>query len=252
MRHPSPAFRPARWIVIPLVLACASVAQAQIPATAENLQYFPKDIPREELIQRMRQFSFALGVRCQHCHTGGNGISFEGVNFASDEKDAKRKARHMLRMVDEINGRVLQGLPSRVSPPAAVACVTCHRGLPVPRTLGAVLEHVIQTESAAAAAARYRQLRQDASHLGQYNFGEWTLNELASELHRSGRTDAGITMLLTNAEFYPKSAAIDQLLADLYLAKGDTGAAIQRLRAVLDRQPGNARASQLLAELEKR
>ena len=48
----------------------------------------------------MREFSFALNVRCQYCHTGGDGISFEGVNFASDEKPAKVKARAMLRMVD--------------------------------------------------------------------------------------------------------------------------------------------------------
>ena len=55
-----------------------SRAAPQIPEKFENLQFFPKDIARDSLINIMRGFSFALGVRCQHCHTGGDGISFEG------------------------------------------------------------------------------------------------------------------------------------------------------------------------------
>ena len=42
--------------------------------------------PDTALIQRMREFSFALGVRCQHCHAGGNGVSLEGVSFKSDDR----------------------------------------------------------------------------------------------------------------------------------------------------------------------
>ena len=75
-------------------LLAAPVA-AQMPEKFENLQYFPKDIPRDSLIQHMRAFSLTLGVRCQYCHTGGDGVSFRGVNFASDEKPAKRKARRV-------------------------------------------------------------------------------------------------------------------------------------------------------------
>jgi hypothetical protein len=37
----------------------------QAPWKTENLQYFPKDIERPALTQRMREFSLALGVRCQ-------------------------------------------------------------------------------------------------------------------------------------------------------------------------------------------
>src|SRR5690349_6867594 len=77
-------------------------ASAQIPEKFENLQYFPKDIPRDTLVNVMRGFSFALGVRCQFCHAGGDGVSFQGVNFASDDKVTKRNARFMLRMVDSL------------------------------------------------------------------------------------------------------------------------------------------------------
>src|ERR1043165_199505 len=99
---PAPALEEpmrALMVVAGIVLTSLS-AWAQAPPPPQNLQYFPKDIPRPQLIQRMREFSFALDVRCQYCHAGGDGVSFDGVNFASDDKPAKVKARALLRMVD--------------------------------------------------------------------------------------------------------------------------------------------------------
>src|SRR5688572_29248204 len=101
MRHTTSA---ALALATALVLAAAPArAAGQIPEKFENLQYFPKDIARDSLVQTMRGFSFALGVRCQYCHAGGDGVSFQGVNFASDDKPTKRNARFMLRMVDSLN-----------------------------------------------------------------------------------------------------------------------------------------------------
>ena len=58
------------------------------PWKGENLQYLPKDISREALTQRMREFSFVLVVRCHYCHAGGNGIRFERVSrqFRADAR----------------------------------------------------------------------------------------------------------------------------------------------------------------------
>jgi tetratricopeptide (TPR) repeat protein len=224
----------------------------QIPATFQNLQHFPRDIPRDDLVQRMREFSFALGVRCQYCHAGGDGVSFEGVKFESDEKPAKQKARFMLRMVDDLNGRLLPGVPARATPPVRVACVTCHRGSPLPRTLEDELARVIATEGAEAAAGRYRDLRRDTAHLGRYNFGEWSVNELVRVLWREQKNlDAAITMLRLNAEFYPKSVDIDLMLGEVYAEKGDKDKAIASFKTALEKQPNNPRAKQRLAELMK-
>jgi tetratricopeptide (TPR) repeat protein len=229
----------------------ATPADAQIPSTFQNLQHFPRDITREELVQRMREFSFALGVRCQYCHAGGDGVAFDGVKFESDEKVAKQKARYMLKLVAELNTRLLPGLPSRVTPAVAVECATCHRGSPLPRTLEEELARIIAADGVSAAVDKYRELRRDAMHLGRYNFGEWEMNELGDRLAREGNVDAAIAMFQLNAEFYPKSAEIDLRLGELFVRKGDKERAIASFKAALEKQPNNPRAKQRLAELSK-
>jgi hypothetical protein len=194
-----------------VVLLLALLGQ-QAPWKAENLQYFPKDISRPVLTQRMREFSFALGVRCQYCHAGGNGITFEGVSFSSDEKPAKVKARAMLRMVEQINGTQLTQLPSRAEPRVTVECSTCHHGLALPKSLQTTLFEIVQAQGAPAAIEKYRQLRRDAL-LGQYNFGEWEINELARRLTEAGDVKAAVALLEMNLEFYPTSAELPRIIA---------------------------------------
>src|SRR4051794_11673671 len=128
-----------RYRLIAMAAAVAlstSVAARQDPAQwkGKNLQYFPADIQRDVLTQRMREFSFSLGVRCQYCHSGGDGVSFEGVDFSSDAKPAKNKARAMLRMTDQVNRTLLPEIPSRAEPRVQVECSTCHRGLALPKS----------------------------------------------------------------------------------------------------------------------
>jgi Photosynthetic reaction centre cytochrome C subunit/Tetratricopeptide repeat len=232
-----------------VALACPARLGAQIPQKFENLQVFPHDVPRDTLLQTMRSFSFALGVRCQHCHSGGDGVSFEGVNFASDDKVAKRKARFMLRMVDSLNTRVLAALPDRTSPAVPIECVTCHRGLSRPTTLERTLAATIGERGVDSAVAEYRVLRREALDLGRYNFGEWSLNELARTLRNQGKSAEAVAMLELNAEFYTSSAAIDLALADLYRERGDRAKALQRYRRLLEKQPNNAAAKRRVEEL---
>src|SRR5689334_2504617 len=87
-----------------LALFLAGIAaHGQVPGDFTNLQYFPKNISRDELVGIMRGFSFSLNVRCEYCHAGKGGNELKDMNFASDEKETKRTARAMLRMVDAIN-----------------------------------------------------------------------------------------------------------------------------------------------------
>jgi len=240
------------WTLAIALLVVAPVAAQNTPPPwkGENLQFYPKDITRPRLIQNMREFSLALGVRCQYCHIGGDGISFDGVVFASDEKPAKVKARAMLRMVDELNTVTLARLPSRAEPRVTVECATCHRGLSLPKSLQTTLLETINKDGIPAAVARYRELHQNLAS-GLYNFGEWEMNELARRLTEAGKTDAAIAMLELNGEFYPQSAAIDVMLGELHRNRGERDKAITRFRGALTKAPDNELAKQRLSELEK-
>ena len=236
-----------------VVLAFVTLAGAQEaapPWKAKNVQYFPGDISRETLTQRMREFSFALNVRCQYCHAGGDGVSFEGVDFASDEKQAKVKARAMLRMTREINDTLLAKIPARAEPRIDVACVTCHRGRRQPKTLQTVLFETVETEGIAAAVARYKELRGNMVS-GVYNFGEWEINELARRLVEVKKPDAAIAILEMNGEYYPKSPEIDFSIAEILLAKGEKDKALARYRVTLEKAPNHQGAKGRIAQLEK-
>jgi photosynthetic reaction center cytochrome c subunit len=241
-------------LFVPLLLLSEPAPQlpGQPKWTPQNLQYFPKDIKQEQIVQRMREFSFALGVRCQYCHAGGDGVSLEGVNFGSDEKPTKLKARAMLRMVDQINGPVLAALPTRAEPKVTVDCVTCHRGLPLPKTLQTTLLEIVNKDGAAAATARYRELRTNQTLTGRWNFGEWEINELARRLRDVGNLEAAIAILEMNGEFNPKSAEIDFYLGEMHLARGEKDKALSRYRAALEKAPNHAPAKARIAELEKK
>jgi hypothetical protein len=226
-------------------------AQPETPWKGKNLKYFPKDISRDRLTQRMREFSFALGVRCQYCHAGGNGITFDGVDFSSEEKASKRKARAMLRMLDQVNRRLLPEVPSRAEPRVEVDCVTCHRGLPLPKTLQTTLLEIANKDGVAAAVARYRELRRDEMGTGRYDFGEWEINELARRLAAANDTASAIAILEMNGEFYPKSAAIDFQLGELHRKRGERDRALKSYRAVLNKAPDHEGAKKRIEELEK-
>lgn len=241
-----------RWLTVTVILIAAAALNAQVPQTFRNLQHYPKDIPPAQLTQRMREFSLALGVRCQHCHTGGNGVSLEGVDFAADDKVAKVKARAMLRMVDQLNGPILGALPDRTEPRVVVECSTCHRGVAVPKSLQTTLVEIATKEGASTAATKYRELRREGVELGRYNFGAWELMEAARRLREAGNADAAIAILELNGEFYADMAAIDFELGEMLRTKGDREAALVRYRAALKKAPDLVPAKRRIEEMEKK
>jgi tetratricopeptide (TPR) repeat protein len=248
-----------RYRLLPIVAALvligpvsARTPQPEKPWKGKNLKYFPKDIPRDQLTQRMREFSFALGVRCQYCHAGGNGITFDGVDFPSDEKTPKKKARAMLHLVDTVNRTLLADVPSRAEPRVEVACVTCHRGLPLPKTLQTTLLEIVKKDGVAPAVARYRELRRDDMVSGRYNFDEWEINELARRLAAANDTASAVAILEMNGEYYPKSAAIDFQLGELHRMRGERDKALQSYHAALDKEPEHEGAKHRIEEMAKK
>lgn len=237
---------PRQLRAILLLAVLPSAAGAQIPTEFENLQALPPDIPRDTLIQLMRSFSFATGLRCEGCHVMGEGGSFVGAQFHLDDKPTKRQARFMITMVERLNRDILPGLPERDEPPLRVECKTCHRGIRKPYLLRTELRRVVHEEGVEAAKARYRELRRERMEDGTYDFGEWEMNELARELEADGDLAAAAAMLELNEEFHPTSASIPRLLGQLYERLGRTTDALGAYARALGRAPGNAAALERL------
>ncbi len=88
-------------------IALRAAAAEWPPDSLVNIQALPKDTSVRELRTMMRGFAGALGVRCTHCHVGDDPNDLTSIDFTSDEKIEKRKAREMIRMVRRINEELL-------------------------------------------------------------------------------------------------------------------------------------------------
>lgn len=214
----------------------------------KNLQVLPKDISRKDLMWTMRGFCFSLGVRCEHCHVGKDSNTRNEMNFPSDEKETKRTARAMLRMVDALNRDYISKLNHQ--PAVQVECVTCHRGLNRPRTLQAVLTEEIDNNGAASAAELYRKLRKEAYGRGEYDFSETSLNLLSESLVNGGRPKEASVIMELNVEVNsPLSAWAYSDLAIAHQASGETTKAEADFRKILQMNPEDSWAKGELAKL---
>jgi hypothetical protein len=108
-------------------------------AAPVNLQVLPKDTPRAQVIPVMQGFTMGLGVMCEHCHVPQTGAQ-PGANgqipmdFASDDKQEKKTARVMMKMVMDINAKLGSELGKPAASVVQVQCITCHRGSSIPKT----------------------------------------------------------------------------------------------------------------------
>jgi len=140
-----------------LIAGCTATPGGTAPATTpaatpvksefKNLQVFPRDIPREQLIQAMRGIARGLGTRCDYCHVVTATEPKQQFDFAADTKPTKQMARVMLRMNMEINDTWIPRTQAAEAaaegtthtaeahageasgePELHVTCWTCHRG----------------------------------------------------------------------------------------------------------------------------
>src|SRR5690349_4599356 len=123
-------------ILAALAMLASHPAHAQMDmGKPKNLKVLPADLTRDSVVKVMRFLvASGLGVTCSFCH-GAPNVPFDSIDFASDERQTKRTAREMLRMVARINGELLPAVPGRGTPPIQVECITCHRGMPRPLML---------------------------------------------------------------------------------------------------------------------
>jgi hypothetical protein len=244
-------------IPLAVVLLAGSVASAQQPPAGggqpppppmTNLQIIPKDTPRQQVIQTMQAFAGALGVRCEHCHIDeGPGKQ----DFASDAKLPKKTARAMLLLTRDINAKIPEATGKTAEAATRVQCVTCHRGVAIPRQLSDIVTDAINADGAAAGIAKYRDLRKQYFGGQSYDFSEGGLLAVAQRLTAANKPDDALAVLQTNVEFYPQSSRTYVAMAQAYQRKSDTAGAMKSLEKAVELDPQNAQAKRMLDTLKK-
>ncbi len=234
------------------LLACTPAA-AQFPDKFTNLKVLPKNISKRELESTMRGFTFALGVRCDHCHVEKKAPE-KGLYFPADDKDAKKTARVMLQMVAAVNhdyiSKVIKAPPD--TPAIQVQCVTCHHGLTQPQPLNAVLAESLEKDGLEKTIALYHELRGKYYGGGQYDFGETSLNQLTESLLANKKNGDALAIMELNFDAnHPDSVWSYHMLAMTHQANGQIDKAIGDYRKVLELHPDDMWAKQQIETLSK-
>jgi len=240
-----------RAAVAVLLLPSALLAQGGRfpPDSLRNIKVLPATMTPREVVNMMRGFAGALGVRCQFCHVGEEGQPLSQFNFASDDKPTKATARIMIQMVQAINSQHLSRVADRDTPTVTVTCVTCHRGVQIPRPLGDIIAAAVQGSGLDSAVRAYRALREHYYGRAAYDFGEFTLIAATDGLAQAGRFDDALGLLRLNMEFFPQSSQTQTGMGEVYRARGDTTAAIAAYRQALVLNPNDGGARQRLRQL---
>jgi len=220
------------------------------PDSLINVKVIPKSTPVMQVVGIMRNFAGGLGVRCQFCHVGQEGMPLAQFDFAKDEKRTKLTARQMMRMVAEINAR-LDTLPEheKMTSHVEVTCETCHRGVSRPMPLEQVIQETAQAAGADSASRVYRALRERYYGRAAYDFGEPTLNIAAFRLARAKKYDEAFAILRLNEEQFPASSNLATFRGNISLMRGDTTGAITAFREAIRRDSTNGEAQGRLRQI---
>jgi hypothetical protein len=219
------------------------------PDSLINVKVIPKSTPVMQVVGMMRNFAGGLGVRCQFCHVGEEGMPLAQFDFAKDQKRTKLVARQMMRMVEEINRRV-DTLPHEhdqmgtmgANQKVEVTCSTCHRGVSRPAPLEQVMQDIATQSGADSAIRAYRGLRERYYGRASYDFGEPTLNVAAFRLARANKYDEAFALLKLNEAVYPGSSNQSTFRGNISLMRGDTAAAIAAFQEAVRRDSTNGEA----------
>jgi tetratricopeptide (TPR) repeat protein len=206
---------------LPMAAMAVCIAQAVSFAQAQ---------PTPDLMAVMQTFCQALGVTCEYCHTAPR-----GSGQAEPKKDI---ARAMMAMMREINAKIGVATGKTASEVATVQCMTCHRGVAIPRQLSEILSRTIREKGVAAAVAQYRELRKQYFGGQSYDLREGTLLTLGQQLAASKPDDA-IALLELNVEYYPQSARSYAALGYAYTRKFDDATALKYLEKAVALDPDN-------------
>lgn len=117
------------------------MAMAPAPKEEEhkftNLKVLPKNITGKQLDAVMDDWAHSLNVRCGFCHARNE--ETKKMDFASDAKPEKDMARHMYKMMNNINKKYFEAKKDSLGMmmTTGVNCYSCHRGVANPEVVAA-------------------------------------------------------------------------------------------------------------------
>lgn len=234
-------------ISLMMVLLLAPVAYADIFDDPQNLKVLPKDISPFDLRSAMRSYVRATGLRCSSCHVGEEGQNLREYDFASDEKELKKTAREMVRMVAAINKDHLGKISDD---PLTVDCMTCHRGVSTPRMTGDVLAEAGDEGGVEGLVTAYKELKDRYYGTHSYDFSEFTISEVARARATAGKPDEASAILDLMIEENPESFSAYFIYGELSRGAGDNEKAIGYFRKALEINPQADFVQRRLDQLE--
>ena len=222
---------------------------AQMP-TPKNLQFFPKDMTGAQILPIMQNFDAALGVNCTYCHNSEPPVDNPKNDFASDEKETKKKARVMLAMARDVNMKLQSELGKPAAELTQVQCITCHRGVAIPKQLTAIMMETAGKEGVNKAIAQYQDLRKQYYGAQAYDFSDVTLFNAANQSLTANKPDDAIAFSQLNLAYNANSARTYQVMAQAYQRKNDKDKAIQSLEKAAQLDPMNQGLKNQLQQLK--
>ena len=238
------------------------------PPMPTNLQVLSKDMTGQEVAAYMQTVAAGLGVACNYCHVpptppagappapaapaaGGRGRGgAPQLDFASDDKQEKKTARVMLKMVSTVNDTLTGEFGKSGSPVVKVDCVTCHHGVAKPEQLSDILSKTMLTKGEESAISKYKEMRAQYYGSQSYDFTEPVLTRLAQQSLATNKVDDALAWAKLNLENYPKSAPTLVALSQGHARKGDKAAALKEVEQALAIDPMNAAAKRQLDQLK--
>jgi tetratricopeptide (TPR) repeat protein len=197
--------------------------------------------PQADLSARMQTISQALGVTCGYCHTAERG--------SGQPEPKKDIARAMMAMTRDINAKIEAAAGGPSKSVTQVECITCHRGVAIPRQLGDILTQTLKTQGVEATIAQYKDLRSRYYGSAAYDFSDTTIINIAQPM-ATRRPDDALALLNAQLEFNPKSAKTLTAIAYAYTRKFDDATAITYLEKALEIEPENGAVQGQLEQLK--
>jgi hypothetical protein len=222
----------------------------QLPAP-KNLTFFPKDFTAQQILPVMQNFNAALGVNCGYCHVfDGPPATNPKNDFASDEKPTKKTARVMLAMARDVNMKLQSELGKPTAALTNVQCITCHRGVAIPKQLTAIVMETAGKDGIQKALQQYQDLRKQYYGAQAYDFSDATLFAAANQSIAANKFDDAIAFAQMNLAFNTNSARSYQVMSQAFQRKNDKEKAVTALEKAVELDPMNQGFKNQLQQLK--